>query len=247
MIVTTDSVINRAKMRLRLMDNTEPDVDLERYIQEAARQLKTIMTFVVSCETVPIDCGAAKLPDQYYDLLWFSFPCGSGSCSGCCGAATTLPTPPSENQVVVCSCRGLYGFYQQNDIILQHGSWGWYGNYFKINGNYLTFPSTITQTEITIYYKGFNVDKDGLMIIDIEAVRALSAYAAYQYADSTPEAYTPFQINRWNNEWINQMNMLNGRSEIKKYKLDKPQISLIANAVLSNKRYSGIYPCSMTC
>lgn len=236
MIITSEQIITRAKFRLRLADTTEHDLYLLRLIEEGARGLNASSTFTVQCKTVEIDCASAKLPDSYDSLIAFSFN-NNGSCSGCCGAATVDPTPPSDTQIVICSCRGLYGVYTQNNIILQHGTYGWYGNYFSINGNYLVFPSTITATQVTIYYRGFNQDDDGMMILDEELSRGLSAYAAGQFATDFQESYTPEQRARWLQEWKDQMGKVNSKKSIREFKLQKDDISLLCNAILSNKRY----------
>ena len=236
MIVSSEQILVRTKGRLRLMWMTENDLYLLKLLEEGARSLNASSAFTVQCVTREIDCNSAALPDNYDSLIGFSFNTASGECSGCCGHATTQPDP-SETQIVICTCRGFYGYYSQNNIILQHGSWGWYGNYFAINGNFLTFPSTITATEVTIYYRGFNTDDNGFMILDEELERGLSAYAAYQFATDYPESYTPEQRQRWLAEWTAQKSFVNGKKAIRDFKLQKDNVSLLANAVLSNKRY----------
>lgn len=245
MIVNIEQVITRAKFRLGLESTFEHNDYLKKLIEEAARGLNASSTYIVSCETKEIECGVAQLPDEYDSLVGFTFNNG-GSCSGCCHA-TVDPNPPSENQIVVCTCRDFYGVFNQNVIFLQHGSCGWYGNYFAINGNYLTFPSTITATEVNIYFRGFNTDENGLMIIDEEQERGLSAYAAAQFsldrANIIPPAYTPEQRLRWTEEWKAQKKYVNGKQAIRNFKLQKNDIALIANAVLSNRRYPAMgYP-----
>lgn len=239
--IEVGSVINRAKGRLGLQNTFEWDAYLQTLAEEGLRGTNATDVYAVSCETLEIDCGSAKLPDRYDELLYFQFGDGTG-CSGCCTHATTNPTPPNENQVVVCSCRGLYGYYYQNDIILHRGSCGWYGNYFTINAGHINFPSTITATQITVYFRGFNEDENGFMIFNEEQQRGLSAYMAWQYSTDklNTGVYAPAQNIAWREEWKAQKNWLNGKEAIRKFKLHKEDLVLIANAVLSNKHYSAL-------
>lgn len=241
--IAAESIINRAKRRLGLHNTFEEDGYLLSLLNEGLRGTNATDVYSINCATIEIDCGSAKLPDSYDELLYFQFGDGTG-CSGCCHA-TQNPSPPGENQVVVCSCRGLYGYYVQNDIILQHGSCGWYGNYFSINNGFLNFPSTITATEVTVYFRGFNEDCDGFMVFNEEQQRGLSAYIAYQYSldKLNTGSYLPYQNTAWLKEWINQKNWLNGKEAIRKFKLQKPELTLIANAILMNKGYASIAGC----
>lgn len=236
MITTSAQLITRAKFRLGLENTSEHDLYLLKLAQEALRGLNASSTFTVSCETVEIECGSAKLPCQYDSLVGFVFN-NCGACSGCCNGAVT----GGDALVAICECRTMYT-YSQMDVI-SHRSYGWYGSYFAINGQFLTFPSTITATEVTIYYKGFNVDADGLMIIDEEVERGASAYMAAQFsldrANTNPPTYTPEQRSMWMAEWIAQKNYINGKKIIKDWKLQKGQISLIVNAIMINRRNVG--------
>lgn len=231
------SIINRAKRRLGLQNTFEEDGYFELLAIESLRGTNATDVYTIQCATLDIDCGSAKLPDQYDQLLFFQFGDGTG-CSGCCGANIT-PTA-GENQIIVCTCRGLYGYFQQNNIILQHGqTCGWYGNYFQIQNGFINFPSTITATQITVYYKGFNEDDDGFMVFSEEQQRGLSAYIAWQYSTDKLNTgiYTPQQNQAWQREWIAQKGWLNGKEAIRSFKLNKQNIMLLANAVLSNKNY----------
>lgn len=241
--IIAESIINRAKRRLGIQNSFEDDGYIESLIQEALRGTNATDVYTIQCATLDIDCGSAKLPDNYDELLFFQFGDGTG-CSGCCGA--NISPTVGENQILICTCRGLYGYYQQNNIILQHGmTWGWYGNYFQTQNGYINFPSTITATEITVYFKGFNEDDNGFIVFDESQQRGLSAYVAWQYSldKLNTGAYLPAQNLQWKNEWIAQKKWLNGKEAIRKFKLTKQNIQLLANAVLSNRNYYIPYAC----
>lgn len=240
-MITNDQVVNRAKVRLRLQDTEEHNLTLRKLVNEGAMGLQARETYTIQCKELHIEDCKATLPCNFSSVLGFTF----GNQDECCGVCHTTVdfTPPSEAQIVVCECRGFFGAYSQNNIILQHGTYNWYGNYFQINGNSIVFPSTINTDEVTLWYKGFN-EVDGLMMIAPISERGLSAYAAWQFATDNPEAYQPFQIARWQSEWMAQKGMLGGKRIIEEFKENKPYISLLVNAVLANKRY---YPIGGRC
>jgi nitrite reductase/ring-hydroxylating ferredoxin subunit len=230
MIINVDQVITRTKARLRLMETTEADAYINLLIDEAARGLNAENTKTIQCEDVEIDCGRAKLPDNYSELYFFMLD--GGCCNGCSHTDAPEPTPPN---FLYCSCPSIY-YYDKSAMIGDNCDW--YGNAFYIQNGYIFFPSTNTATHVKVYFYGFNV-KDGMMVVSDDQERALSAYAAFQYANEYPESYTPEQRRNWNAEWVAQKNWLNGNKILKEFKLQKPQISLIANAVLINRRRGG--------
>lgn len=241
-MITNDQVVNRAKIRLRLQDTEEHNLTLRKYVNEGAMGLQARETYTIQCKELCIEDCKAILPCNFDSILGFTF--NTDECCGVCGChATVDPNPPNALQIVVCECRGFFGAYSQNNIFLQHGAYYWYRNYFQINGNVISFPSTTTTDTVTLWYRGLN-EKDGLMAINAMSERGLSAYAAMQFATDNPESYTPIQIGAWSREWINQKGMLNGKRIIEEFKENKPYISLIVNAVLANKRY---YPIGGRC
>ncbi len=235
MIINSEQIVVRTKGRLRLMETSEHDSYLLKLIEEGARGLNSSATYKIQCCEVDIDCNKAKLPDSFESLEYFCI-------DGCCGNCTTVPVtvPPTP---VVCSCPSVFFYSKQalmNGGCDEDGSCGWYGNYFYIQNGYIYFSSTVTADTVKIWYRGFNTDSDGLMIVDEECERGLSAYAAFQFASSYPEAYAPEQRSAWNNEWVAQKRYINGKKVIREFKLSKPYISLLVNGQLVNHRYSGM-------
>ncbi len=215
MKISIDSVIDAAKFRLGLRDSTYPDADLERLIDEGARHMNKISNFIISCETLDIDCAKAKLPDNCSEVICFSFPEGSG-CSGCCNfsfdpATESNPYPPTTN----CGC---FQYYVRNRNVLTEfcnngaSACGWnlgadFG--FDTQNGYLIFPSSVTATSVKLWFRGTNIDEFGIMVLGDMDERGLSAYAAYMYASAGQniKAYQPQQVRDWKQEWIAQKNM----------------------------------------
>lgn len=235
--ILADSIITRAKFRLGLQNTFEEDSYLLVLLEEGLRGTNATDVYTVQCATIDIDCGSAKLPDNYDELIGFQFGDGT-TCSGCCHSSTVpAGSPGGDTLIFSCACWSFYTYSQYNAI--SHRPCGWYGHYFGIQNNHINFPSTITATEITVYYRGFNENDDGFMVFNEEQQRGLSAYMAYQYSldKLNTGVYNPAQNQMWLAEWKSQKNWLNGKEAIRKFKLRKQELSMIVNAIMTSKRY----------
>lgn len=235
MTVSCEQIINRTKMRLLLTGTTHADAVLEKLINEAAtHHLNALTSFVISCETIDIDCLKARLPESCVELICYSFP-DSSDCTGCC---TTCMNPHNEN--AVCSCPTY--FVPDRNILTEFcglgASCALSSNFFDVQGGYIVFPSTVTQTTVKVWFRGLNIDEDGLAIIDEKQERALSAYAAWQYAIAHFKSYAPEQRRVWQQEWVNQRNVLRGGSVQADFQMNKAQASAISRALLVNPAIS---------
>ena len=138
-----------------------------------------------------------------------------------------------HNENAVCSCPTY--FIPDRNILTEFcgmgGSAGLSGNFFSVQGGYIVFPSTITQTEVKVWFRGLNIDDDGLAIIDEKQERALSAYAAWQYAIAHYKSYAPEQRREWKSEWIAQKSWLKGSSVQADWQMNKATASAIARAL----------------
>ena len=234
MKVSSEQIITRAKIRLRLLDTTVHDATLEKLINEAATyHLDALNSYIISCCELEIDdCYKAKLPDSAVDLICFSFPYASG-CTGCCADCMNDRNPGFQ-----CSCP-TYFIADRNvltDFCGNGASACMMGNVFDVQGGYLTFPSTINQPVVKVWYRGYNVDNDGIAILDEKQERALSAYAAWQFAVAYYKNYFPEQRREWKQEWIAQKRWLRGDANQRDAKLHKTELSSIARAILLSPR-----------
>lgn len=245
MIVSIEQVINRTKNRLRLR-NTENDPYLEKLINEGCGHLGAWRTQDVSCETLKIDCFKAKLPDFYKEFLAAQFPigtcsCGCNSCEGLTGDALAEAVLSTG-----CGCNnGCPVWYVHSGVLTNFAGrgapCGIYTNFFNIDGGYVVLPSTTTATEVKIWFRGMNVDSQGIMVIYEEWERGLSAYAASQFAVDYQELYTPEQRRAWSNEWNAQKAKQVGSDHIDRFNLDSNYIMRLMHSIIVNTEIQGVY------
>lgn len=232
MKVSIDQVLNRTKIRLRLLDTTIHDATLEKLINEAAtHHLDTLNSYIISCCEIEIDdCNKAKLPESAVDLICFSFPNAQG-CTGNC-----LSCMNDRNPNYQCSCPVWY--VADRNILTQFCDMGCSAglamNFFDVQNGYIVFNSSVNQPTVKVWFRGYNVDQDGIAVIDEKQERALSAYASWQFAIAYYKNYFPEQRREWKMEWIAQKAWLKGDANQRDAKLHKVTLSSIARAILIN-------------
>lgn len=231
MRITTEQVINRAKLNLGLTGTTHADAFLEKLINEAASwHINALDSFIVSCETIQIDCFKAKLPDAAVDLLCYSFPDITG-CTGCC---QDCMNPHNVNYA--CSCPNW--FIPDRNILTEFCGMGGMAalssNFFDVQNGYLVFPSTLTADTVKVWFRGINVDEDGLAIITERQERGLAAYASSRYAIANWKSYADGQRRFFNAEWIAQRSAIRGTAMQNDFRLHKAEAAAIARAILIN-------------
>lgn len=237
---SVEAIVTRAAFRLRLTDSGENLGYLERLVEEGARSLNATDTYLILCDETEIVCNSAKLPDNFEELIAFQLS-PSDCCSGCCGQL--LSTTTAEHGIhTSCCCLSYYYYSRAAFVNFQTSActYGWYGNFFGIQNNTFTFPSTVTATSIKTYYKGWNDNGTGIMVPTAEQERALSAYAAFQYALECPRGtYEPYQIQQWNAEWKAQKSELNGKRVVRDANMRKPEINAIMNSIIYHPFHFG--------
>ena len=230
--IDIEQVINRTKLRLGLMDTTLPDAYIEKLINEGSIHITSLDQFIISCETIDIDCGMVKLPFGATDVIAFSFV-GEG-CSGCCNISHDPISGLDRN--MDCTCSQYY--VSDRSVLVEMGqlgcSSGLWQNRFTVQAGYIQLPSTVTATQIKVWHRGYNMDGDGLMVLDEIQERGLSAYAAYEYALSNPQRFTPLQIMEWKKTWVAQKSFLKGQAQQQDYRLNKDRMASIARAIVMN-------------
>lgn len=240
MIASIEQVLARTKGRLRLMDSTLHDAYLQVLINEGATHIKSIDQYIVTCATLDIDCYRAELPDFFEEFVAATFP--DGGCA--CGCGPTI-TPGQIGTTWEGSTCGCSVWFVSNALLSNWGGAGtscsFYGNVFNIQGNQLLLPSTTTATTVKVWYRSKNVDCNGLMVLNEDWERGLSAYAATQFATDYVEKYTPEQRAIWSAEWKAQKSQIRGSAQRKRFILDKHAIMNIMNAIIWNNSATGIY------
>lgn len=239
MIINPDQVINTAKEFLDL-GNTENDAVLEKFINLGAISLRTVDSYIVKCKNVELDdCGTGKLPDSTEEFLGASFPESSGCSCGCTPNVfgTTITAPGSIDTIYRPPC-GCPLFYVAPWLAKREGWNGAcspFGNFFTINGNYISLPSTTNATSINVVVKAKNVDDDGLMILNDDQERGLACFAALNFAVKKWSSYTDGQRAFWERTWVAQVPHLRGKAQVKRFQLDKKSIWYIMNTIMSNR------------
>ena len=235
MKVSIDSVIDRTKARLGLRNTTMPDSDLEMYINEAAMHLDTQSTYVIENATLDVDCHRAALPEGFIELICMSIADPSAGCQGC-GSINFNPVTDQNPSSIICTCPD---FYTPNRAVLTEfctmGKKGFLSkNVFDIQNGYIVFPSSFTANQIKIWYRTYNMDGDGIMVLDEYWQRGLSAYAAYMYAMSgqNPKSYPQAQM--WQREWVAQVNKIRGKVSQRDHIQHKGIFQAIVKAILIN-------------
>lgn len=237
MKVDITEAITRTKERLGLEETTRQDARLLNLVNEGAEQLKIPDTYIVSCEILDIDeCGGkAKLPDACIQVLCIS-PIIDNSCTcSLCGSGQEQLQALS-GMSTRCSCAPYY--VADSSLLTQFTGLGagacFAGNVYYEQNGYLILPSTATG-QMKVWYRSRNVDCDGIMIIDSDWIRGISAYAAFQFASSGANynKYPPRQVSDWRVEWTNQKNHLQSTGQLEKFKLDKMKFLAIASAIVA--------------
>lgn len=231
MKVSIDQIINRAKMELGLTGTTHSDAHLEKLINEAATwHINALDSYIISCSELIIDCFKARLPDSAVELICYSFP-DVESCSGCC-----LSCMNPHNPTYSCNCPT---YFVPNRGILTNMcdmgcSAGLSANFFDVQGGYIIFPETVTATTVKVWYRGINIDEDGVAVIDEKQERALAMYAAWMYSVAHFKSYASEQRVTWKNAWIAQKSWLRGSAVQADARLHKGELAAIARAILIN-------------
>ena len=233
--------ITLAKTYLGLMETTRNDTVLEKFCNMAAMRIDARNTYKISCETIDIDCYRATLPSNTIEVISFRFPDLSGGCSGCCGGnPNTTPGTLDVNMSPQCGCPMWY--VADRNVLTDWNGLGanasWVGNFFSYDtqAGILVFPTTLTATSVQVYFRGYNQDSNGIMLIEEYMEDAIACFAAYKFATSGMNArkYTPKQISDWSRLWAKQRNHIRGTENLIDHRQHKADASAIARSVLIN-------------
>lgn len=232
------TAIIRTRRRLGLQHTTMHEADLRELVDEAVNHLQLLDNFVVSCTTIDIECGKGKLPDAC-DIIYAISPVrnDNGSCCLCAQSGSEQLQSLSVMNTRTCGC---YSYYVSDSSVLiqmceSGANCAFNENIFYKQGEYLILNAS-AEGQMKVWYKGKNVDADGIMIIDEDWVRGVSAYAAFQFASSGANfnKYNYRQIKDWKDEWTAQKPYQQGVSQKKYFQANKARFAAIANAILVN-------------
>lgn len=232
MKIDISSIITEAKFLLGLTDTTKWDSRLESLINQASIHLNSLNTYTISCETIEVDCGKAKLPDSAISVIAIKSTTSS-QCTGLCHVVADENSVDDRFMECGCVC-GNYFVADRNVLTNFNGNGCYGGNVFSVQDGYINFPSNTTLTEIRVWYHGYNVDEDGIMVFDELQERGLAAYAAYMFAISGThfDKYDRMQVMEWKKTWVAQRPFLQGKAQQDYFRQNKGKFAAIARAIL---------------
>src|SRR6185295_1001563 len=107
-------------------------------------------------------------------------------------------------------------------------------NLLQIEGGWGYFILEVPDgTEYEIAYEALNVDSDGMLVINEEVSIAVENYAAWKFAVSFPENYTPLQISEWKRDYNFQAGRCRGLAARRKFNYDREQIKMKVNQMVN--------------
>lgn len=230
------AIINRARRRLGLEQTTMHEATLRQYADEGVNHLQLLDNYIVSCEIVTIECGKGDLP-EFCDSVIAVSPVSNddGSCCLCSGEEQLQSLTGLNTRT--CACLPFY--VSDSSVLMQMNSCG-VGCGSSVNIYYTQGSKIIlnpnAEGQLKIYFRSRNVDSDGIMIVDEDWVRGVSAYVAYQFASSGSNfnKYNYRQIKGWEAEWVAQKSYWQGVSQKKYTHANKARFAAIANAIVTN-------------
>lgn len=204
-VIKSTEVLTEIKQMLRLT-NSDNDVWINSLIETRARDLSTNETLIIKNCTVKVQNNKFYLPKDCKQLLALR---GKNSCIN----GVFIDVPFFNN----CGCNTQL-FNSLIPVV-------------SVNGRWANFINTVPDgDEMEIAYNAVNIDADGDVVINEEMYSALANWAAYKFALSYVENYTPEQRNQWKMDASLQGNRVRGLAARRKFEQDKLQIR---NAMLT--------------
>lgn len=231
--ISIESVIARAKLQLRLIDNSNDDY-LEILIGEGLDSMDCASQLIKrQCEIEVCD-RTAKLPVGFVKFLALRFDCDSN----------VDPTnDPIQNQLFN-RLRQFPMVYADTTFLNQcgidcnsNGSFvvNNFTNTFQINKGHIHFNFDPQVDTITLAFLGLNVNEFGKTLIYQRYERALAAYACYQFAMAFKEEYTNYIVENYNRTWIEQRNKIIGSDYMNNFSQDRFEISALMNGLMVSR------------
>jgi len=197
------------KLMLRI-PNTDHDAYLEGLIYDGARRIRSSELFEYEQCTVKVENNSFTLPNEAKEIIAFRVNCVQG---------IFIDVPFFRS----CGCTDswLQNYYSWRQAV-------------KKNGNTYYFITTQEDgAEVEVVYKKFILNEEGLIDINEEWQQALRYYAAYEFAVSYPETYTPNQVAVWNRNYQTQAAYCRGAAARRQFEQQREQISSRMNSILT--------------
>jgi hypothetical protein len=228
---SVEEIIAGAKIRLRLADTSAPDMALEHYVLQGARSINALDSYLMKQRKLDIEDGRASLPHDFHTLVALRLVGFESSLDSDSGNNTNC------SRAIYVNVNYLYdqGCECSDDSILP------FADTFQIVGNEIVFNGAVGATGAILTYYGRNVDANGFPCFPEAHVRALVAYACYQYALSyrvtsmDPSGYLPDQVEMYRQEWMAQKAWARGNAVKIDARHRKAEIMSTMNALITGK------------
>lgn len=214
------SVVARAKLQLRLIDNSNDDF-LEFLIGEALDHLDCSSELVKKICEIGVCDRTAKLPVGFVKFLGLRFNCD---------ADFDTNTNPVDNQIFN-RLRQIPMVYADTNFLNQCGcnTTGFtdFTNTFQINKGFIHFNFDPDVDSVTLAYLGLNVDSFGNTLVYQRYERALMNYACFMFAMAFKDDFTVYQIEMFRKTWTEQRAKLMGLDRMDEAENDKLEIAAL--------------------
>lgn len=208
-VINSDEILSNVKQMLRIFDSSN-DTYISSIILRGARDLSTNETLIIKNCEVSSKNSRFYLPDDCKRILAFR---SSDSC---------IPgTFVDLNFFTQCGCSATSSVNSLSNLLDVQGRWA----YFIL--------SVADDTEFELAYQALDTGSDGMIRINEEAYSALSFYAAFQFATSYPELYTPEQRALWKGQASAQGARVRGLAARRKFMQAREQIKNKINQMVN--------------
>jgi len=226
-LIKYKEVLSNAKQMLRL-NSTSNDVWLMNLIMMGARDLNSPETLVIANCFVNVCDNKFYMPEDCKTLLAIR-------CQNSCVQDVFVDVDFFSS----CGCNGNYGWNNMRRAVTINGRWVTFlNNWYSSANNGLTVDQAMypnqccDENTVEISYRKVWTDCDGDIVINEEAYTHLSMYAAYWFALSYRENYSPDQIKAWGQHATLQGNRVRSAAARRKFLQQQAQITNIMYTVV---------------
>lgn len=210
-MIDVKQVITSAKLQLRI-ESADMDAWFEKLANEGVRHLDSLNLWVKKVMVLDVKDNAVRLPDNFRRIIALRL-----GADGDCTQAMYVELPFIKQ----CGCSQTVDTLDSTGI-------------FEIQGNQIVFHNDIDATQVTLAYFGFR-EEDGLLQIEDDYERALTAYICWKYTVANFQEYPPNVQQHYMMEWAAQKKWIKSNEVYDHFKRTKRQVAEVVKALLTDK------------